>query len=313
MSSKFPHPLVSCLLLGLALALFLNSQQPPPSIVVTTEQVDQLEAQIAQQFGDTGEIDRNQLVEQIAEEEILYLEAKSLGLDQTQAVVTRLANVAVFLQLVGEDSTLEQRYRAALDMKLDETDIVVRRQMVTLLKTQLRNSIDVPEPDETQINGYYQDNPGKFSRPERYAFVHIYAQSREALLEATRNVLPEQFTPYQDSSENLKEVVALGEVFYGGHKFKLQSEQQIARHFGHSFASTMPTLSVEQWSEPVESAFGWHRVWLDAKVPEQLRPLDDVREQIIRDIKLAEQQVLYTQALEQLRSRYVVELTTPQS
>ncbi len=306
MLSKLTHPLILCLATGLAIALVLYSQKPPPEIIITTEQIDQLESQIKQQFGDAGQVDRGQLLEQIAEEEILYLEARDLGLDKTQAVITRLANVAVFLQLVPEDSSLEERYRAALAMKLDETDIVVRRQMVTLLKTQLRNGSYIADPDESEISRYYQEHPEKFTRPERYAFVHIYAESRDQLLANTAGVLSADYTPFNNNSDQLREVVALGDVFYGGHQFSLQSEQQISRHFGHSFASAMPGLSVARWSDPIESAFGWHRVWLDEKTAAQLRPIEDVRSQVIRDIKLARQQEQYEQTLENLRAGYLI-------
>ena len=260
MFRKLLHPLAVCLVLGLGIAWVLNSQKPPPEIVVTNAQIDQLQTTISQQFGGSGSIDRQQLLEQIAEEEILYLEAKALGLDKTQAVITRLANVAVFLQLVPEDSSLDERYRAALAMKLDETDIVVRRQMVTLLKTQLRNSTRVEEPSDSDIASYYRENPEKFSRPERFAFVHIYGESKQNLLESTDSTLANDFTPLGKSDEHRRAAIALGDVFYGGHQFNLQSEQQIARHFGHQFASAIPGLTVGQWSDTIESAFGWHRV-----------------------------------------------------
>ena len=312
MAKFFQKPLLHCLLIGAVIVLVQWQTQPPPEVYIDQAEIQRLKDEIEKAFGSNQPIDENKLVEQLAEDEILYLEAKAASFDKLDTVVLRLANVADFLQLVPKDSSMDERYQAALSMKLDETDIVVRRQMVTLYKTALKNSGAVPEPSEQAIEQYSQDHQQTYTQAARYAFSHVYLQSNGAdaaadLAAAGRlraKLLADGNNPASGGKDALDKAIEKGDVFYGGHHFNLQSQRQIARHFGQQFAQALPGLAQQQWSPPVTSGFGYHLVWISDSSAATPKPLAQVRSNIVREITMQAEEQLFQQKLQGIISKY---------
>jgi hypothetical protein len=313
--SLFKSPLFHCLFLA---GIYVSVQwfnQPPPEVTVSTQEIAAFEEELRKSFGGNQKIDRNKIISQLAEDKIIYNEAKKAGFDRLDTVITRLANVADFLQLVPKDSSLEQRYQAALAMKLDETDIVVRRQMITLFKTALKSSAPTHTPSEQDIQNRYDQNQAQYIQAARYAFSHVYLQQNKQngnqndrqQAEKLRALLVENYIP---DANNIKPVmdkaIASGNVFYGGHYFNLQNQRQIARHFGQSFAEDIAEAPLRQWSQPIASAFGLHLIWLSESTPAKPKPLSEVRLSIERELSMQAQEQHYQQQLDRLTSKYKV-------
>lgn len=313
MQNLIKSPLLHCLVLGALIAGFQFSQKPLPTIIITTQDINSLKEQINKSFGGGNKLDVNKITQQLAEDEIVYQEAKAAGFDRSDTVKLRLANVADFLQIVPKGSTFEQRYQAALDMKLDETDIVVRRQMVTLYKTALKASINVEPPLSAQIEQYYQQHQQEFIQASRYAFSHVYIEQSDEqgyqqalLLQKELNTKTKEF--YLTGSKHLSDAISNGNVFYGGHHFNIQNQRQIARHFGEAFSLEVAKASQSMWSKPIQSAFGWHIILIKAFTDAIPIPLPKVEQKIVRQITLSAKEDIFIKKLAKLRSRYIVEV-----
>ena len=48
--------------------------------------------------------------------------------------------------------------------------------------------------------------------------------------------------------------------------YEKESEQTIARDFGTLFASNLNSLTLNQWTGPIQSAYGFHLVYISEKV-----------------------------------------------
>lgn len=300
----FQKPLVQCLLIGGLIAGWQYSQEPLPEITIARSQIDAAYEQVRESLGNRAiEIEETNIIDQLAEDEIIYQRAKLAGYDRLPGVITRLSNVAEFLQIVPAGATLEQRYEAALAMKLDETDIVVRRQMVTLYRTALKSNLNIPPPDIIDIQSYYEENPPKFTSPERYRFSHIYFQDNDD--NGEQNALHTLASLNSDDEVVApEEAIKMGNVFYGGHHFPLQSASQVARHLGSQFSTSLKALTEKTWSDPVRSSFGWHLVWIEEKTPSALRPIEDVREIIVRDLSTKARDKKFRETLDEMKQGY---------
>ena len=306
-------PLLHCLIFGAVITAFQFSQKPLPTITITAQDINSLKEQINKSFGGGGQMDIEKIIQQLAEDEVVFQEAKAAGFDRSDTVKLRLANVADFLQIVPKESSFEQRYQAALDMKLDETDIVVRRQMITLYKTALKASINVAPPTRTQIEQYYQQHQQEFTQASRFAFSHVYIERsddsgyQQALaIQKELNNNSKGF--YLSDPEHLSKAIASGNVFYGGHHFNIQNQRQIARHFGEAFSLAVADADQTSWSQPIQSAFGWHVILIKAFTEAAPIPIDKVEQKIIRQLTLSSKNEVFNKKLVELQSRYTIKV-----
>lgn len=307
MTQLLKKPLLHCLVIGGLIVYWQWLNRPAPEIFISQQEVSAFNNELIKSFGTSQDIDNSKIIRQLAEDKVLYQQAKLAGFDKLDSVITRLANVADFLQLVPSDSTLDARYQAALAMKLDETDIVVRRQMITLFKTALTNIRLESPPTETDIQAWYTNHPEQYIQTARFAFSHVYLQKAD---QDKANRLSDQLNQTLLSSNDQKAMIEAaiieGDVFYGGHHFNLQNQRQIARHFGQSFAEKISAVSLETWSQPIASAFGLHIVWLADMTAAMPKPLTEVRLSIERELTMKAQQQQLRARVELLLSQYQI-------
>ena len=321
MDRLIKNPLLHCLIIGLLVTIISQLMPQQTTISFHHSEITEFQKELSQSLN-SNSIDFNRSAQLLAEQEILFLEAKKSGLDNVDSVILRLANIAEFLQLADAEQSLDEKYEAALAMRLDETDIIVRRQMISIYQAALRNSSPSYTPSDDDIIDWYQQHQSSFIDAPKYAFSHIYlsadqphsdSASATYLLGKLRSEFSMiQYTDSTTASLNantlskakLSEAIALGDVFYGGHHFNLQSEHSIAKRFGQSFTNELANIAQQQWSAPISSAFGLHFIWLNEKRHAALRPFKDVKQQIINDLKRTAKQHYYKEKIIKLKNNY---------
>jgi len=93
-----------------------------------------------------------------------------------------------------------------------------------------------------------------------------------------------------------------------GSELNGQTRSRLARSFGSGFADNVFEAPLEAWVGPIASSFGLHLVWVSAKSPEQIPPIEAVRQQVASEITEERAQARYANALKRLRSFYQVRI-----
>jgi parvulin-like peptidyl-prolyl isomerase len=181
--------------------------------------------------------------------------------------------------------------RQAQELGLDRDDIVVRRRLAQKMTFLLQDNSRRTAPSEDELHRLYEaqrgQNPGNqvqgdqttpqalFTRP-RISFTQIFfsrdqradaaADAREALRK-----LAEASTPTAD----------LGDRVSLKTEFRNVDERAVANQFGAKFAARVFELAPGAWQGPIESSQGLHLVRISERVRGELRPFDQVREQIV--------------------------------
>ena len=308
MNRLIKNPFLHCLIIGLLVALFSQWVPQQTTIFLHHSEITALQKELSESMNGRA-VEFNRSAQLLAEQEILFLEAKKSGFDKVDSVILRLANIAEFLQLADTDQSLDEKYQAALAMNLDETDIIVRRQMISIYQATLRNSMPAKIPSDQAINDWYQRHHSSFIEAPKYAFSHVYLSSDKAHSDSSISInllekLRSELSSHADYEANISAAIALGDVFYGGHHFNLQSQHSITKRFGQSFAKQLENLSLRQWSESISSAFGQHFVWLHEKHNARLKPLAEVKQQIINTLNREAKQNHYNETLNKLKKNY---------
>ena len=196
-------------------------------------------------------------------------------------------------------------YREAKAMGLDQQDVVIERRLAQKIEL-LSKSLVVPEePTDEVLAAWYADNPEQFRQPDTYTFSQVFfdpdkrgdttlddAVAALGVLQA-RQELPEDLSECGDDS--------MLKNYYPG-----RSELEIRKAFGSGFAEQAVALAPGQWHGPILSGFGTHLVYLQGVTRAEAPELADIRAQV-RDAWMQEQiETLSARFINELVSRYEV-------
>ena len=195
----------------------------------------------------------------------------------------------------------EVYYREAIALGLERDDTIIRRRLQQKMEFLTDSGADVIEPAAGQLEAYFQANIEQFQDAPVINLEQVYlGQSATperiaktlAALRADAEVDPLSFAdrtmlPYRTSRA---------------------SDAAIDSAFGSGFFATLEQLPENEWSGPVESGFGAHIVRISNRQPARVPPLEEVRDEVLREWKVEKAAELREQVYLRLRERYVVEL-----
>jgi hypothetical protein len=259
---------------------------PYAPIVFSAERVAAMRAAFTARWGtapDGAALDG--MIRQAADDDMLYREARRLGLDrQDGSVRLRLIQKARAVSVLPQDD--EALYREASRLGLDD-DIVVRGILRHKMLLLLRQDSEPRPPSDGEIAAYLEAHRARFAIPASVSFSQVFLSARThgahladdalALLERLRSASlpPGRAAPLSDP-------FPFGSDLHG------QSRDRLAQLFGAEFAARLFDLPPNGWSGPIPSPYGLHLVWVSARAAEAMPALDTVRRQVAREI--AEQQ-----------------------
>ena len=161
--------------------------------------------------------------------------------------------------LVDQFVEEEVYYREALTYKLETNDTIIRRRLVqklTFLTEDVATSID---PTTEELRTFFEDHKDNYRQPQKYSFRHVYFsrdRREDASADANRELQRIKTSPSPASPQ------PEGDPFMLQSNFAERSAREIASTFGVGFAEALPNLPLDDWSAPVESAYGHHLVLL---------------------------------------------------
>jgi len=229
----------------------------------------------------------------ISDDELLLREALARGLHESDAVVRRrLAMNLAFAEGAHERSE-EELVRDALALGMHESDLVVQRRLVQKMRLAFAERGRAAEPSEAELAAHLAAHAERWTEPARVRATQLYFATR-ARAEAVSAQLP----PRPEGE------LALGEPLPFAAQLPPLAREELARQLGATFADAVFALEPGAWSAPLESSFGWHRVYVHEHNAARASPLAVVRREV-RESLLAERGARAVRyALAQLRTRY---------
>jgi peptidyl-prolyl cis-trans isomerase C len=267
------EPLVHFFLIGAVLfALYgmthNRNQQPEEAISVSAVRIALLVEQWSQQSGRPPTPQELQwLIEQYIREEVLYREAKALGLDRD--------------------------------------DIIVRRRLAQKMDFLVADMATLAEPSEKELADFFVAHLEQYREPVRLSFTHIYFNpdvrgdhiQRDA--ERMLSVLHEQHPPPLRAPQ-------LSDRFMLSSDYAQRTQVEIAREFGQAFADRLFALPLDEWQGPIESGYGLHLVRILERSESTIPELSAVRAKVKDDLIAETRRAADEAAYQRLRERYKV-------
>jgi hypothetical protein len=242
------------------------------------------------------------MVEAELDRDMLFQRAIELQLHLYDTVVyQRLLLNMRFLQM-AEGKTDEELYQTALDMRLHLSDEVIKRRLIQVMEQLLLASNPPLAPTEAEVAAEFEQRREELRRPPRYSIEHIYFnREREAEADAViGKIQQENLSPEQARQ--------LSSPFLPGYQFTAQTPDQLARHFGASFAENLQSADPRpgHWVGPVRSTYGLHYVWVDALEPARDATVDEVRPQLTRDLESRAKDKALRDSVSTMRQNYEI-------
>jgi hypothetical protein len=104
------------------------------------------------------------------------------------------------------------------------------------------------------------------------------------------------------------EAVGLGDPFPLGHRLDRRSARDLTRSFGRRFGPVAMALPTGRWSEPIESAYGHHLIFVDETYPGEIPPLEAVAERLRHTIDQERGEARLEAFLADRRAHYEVDV-----
>jgi hypothetical protein len=157
-------------------------------------------------------------------------------------------------------------------------------------------------PTEEEITVEFGRRRDELRKPPRYSIEHIYF-SREREAEAAAIIA-------QVKEQNLTPVQAreLSSPFLPGYQFTAQSPDQLARHFGAALVENLQQADPQpgRWVGPIRSTYGLHYVWISAVEPAREATLEEVRQQLVRDLESRAKDTALRDSINAMRQNYEI-------
>ena len=99
-----------------------------------------------------------------------------------------------------------------------------------------------------------------------------------------------------------------GDAFMFQDWYLERTPEQVASVFGGPFAQALFDLKADGWSAPIESAFGWHLVFVEASTAGGLPEFEDVEAVVKAAWTQQQRAMLKREAYDVMRARYRVVL-----
>jgi hypothetical protein len=203
--------------------------------------------------------------------------------------------------LINEDVREEVYYREALALGLDKNDTIVRRRLRQKMEFLADIGASLLKPAAGELEDYFAANKQTYRSEPKLAFEQIYLGETPSPETITQTLSKLQSDPASSTA-------TLGERTLLPPQLRLSPPNAIEGVFGKGFFEQLAKLRSGVWSGPVTSSYGVHLIRILESVPARMPPLEDVRDDVLRDWKAAKVKETREQDYAQRRARFIIEI-----
>ena len=163
----------------------------------------------------------------------------------------------------------------------------------------------VRDPTNEMLEAYLKAKRGHFVLPAQTEISQVTV-NRLKHGDATEKRANELLGRLREDAVSPADAGAVGDGTWLPNSLPLQTDKALARRFGHRFTETLKKVPKGQWSGPIASIYGFHVVYVHARKPPWLPPLEEIRKKVRRSFlkKLADDWLALR--LQQLRKEFDV-------
>ena len=202
-------------------------------------------------------------------------------------------------------------YREALRLGLDRDEPLIKKILVNKMKYIASDGVDLSKVSDKELHHFFKTHKERFSAPsEKISFSHIYFNPTKDI-KYTEHA-NELFSAIKGQSY-LENTCKQGNTFYGGKHFTNVTKKELREYFSQTFIEDIFHLDVKKWSQPINSAYGRHIIYVHQREESKNLEYKDV-EQSVKDAWLIDANAnAYKRLYQRLKKEYHIVIETDQN
>ena len=202
----------------------------------------------------------------------------------------------------------EVLYREAKTLGLDQDDVIIRRRLTQKMEFLFEDLLVDTDPTVEEIDAFFQINKATYQIPALVTFSHIYFSLENRTAEEAHARAVQVRDELNASLETLDDAAKKGDSLMLPSEYEVISRQEVANLFGNTaFTDSLFQAKVGIWEGPELSAYGLHLYYVhqrsDARVPDLMEVKERVAEDLLQERRVQANELLF----EEFRSQYVIE------
>jgi PPIC-type PPIASE domain len=242
------------------------------------------------------------LIDRAIDEELLFREALARGLDRHDRSVRNWLVEQMRAVTEDREANADDLYAQARALELDRKDLVVRRILVQKMRL-LASRAGERDASDDELRAFYAQHESDYRQPDRITFWHVFLRSGSDAPDAPRRAA-RLLATLRSNPEGPADSAPRGDPFPLPPRFALQARPQLEKLFGASFADEVARLEPGSWCGPVVSPYGLHLVWVEAREPGVVPPLESVRGRVLERWREERHAQRLAELMRELRGRY---------
>ena len=206
--------------------------------------------------------------------------------------------------LIDEFIREEVYYREALEIKLEEDDVIIRRRLRQKLEFMYNDLITPTNASDQVLSEFLNKNADAYLTEPVLSFTQIYFNSDKrgdaAVADAEAALKGLSGKGLDVDLKSLGDRTLLDPVMTD------VAPREVQRAFGKDFVDALLKQEVGTWSGPVQSGFGVHLVYLAKHTPSATPELSAVRDEILRDWAYDQKQQANEAVYDRLKAKYEI-------
>jgi hypothetical protein len=175
--------------------------------------------------------------------------------------------------------------------------------MAQKLEFLTRDIARLKEPIEGELEQYFEENMVLYRQPDLITFSHVFLDP-DVRDEMTLDDAAVLLAELQSAGEPDAEMLDAGDRFMLQSYYPEKSELDVRRQLGSGFAASVMQLEPGQWHGPVLSGYGVHLVYVYDFQAAPAPVFDEVRDSVLDNWTMAQQEQFNEQYFESLKGRY---------
>jgi len=212
-------------------------------------------------------------------------------------------------ELINNYINEEVLYREALKYNLDDNDYIIKRRLIQKVNFLYDNMIEEGVGvSEDSLRVFYQDHLDNYKKEAIYSFTHVFTKSnseddKEQELRA-RTLLDKLNKGNIDADKGTQ----YGDRFLYHKNYIDRDIDFIKSHFGDSFSDALESLNVEvlQWRGPIASNHGYHLVLLLKKEDERIETFEEVKGEVRKQCQRIKEKEIKDKLLDEVVDNYKI-------
>ena len=196
-------------------------------------------------------------------------------------------------------------YEEAKKMGLDKDDVVITRRVVLQYRNLVEGLLVPPDPSKEELNAYYQEHIEAYIPDELISFTQIFFdpdKRDESTLEDAEKAL----VKLQSMETIPNDLTAYGDNFMLANSYTNITPLALRKYFGSGFEQSVMQLETNVWIGPVLSGYGTHLVFVSNKIAAEPFPLEEVKDQVLADYLDEKSKELVKLYMESVVAKYEV-------